>query len=46
MVPRIRFADEPAHPQPRNFWLVRLLITGLIAGAGGAAHVLWGFRLF
>lgn len=33
------FADEPPPPQPRSFWVVRLLITGLFAGVAAAAQI-------
>jgi hypothetical protein len=43
---RFRFADEPPAPQPRNFWIPRLLMTSLFVGAAAVANIWFGFRLF
>jgi hypothetical protein len=39
----LRFDDEPPAPQPRRFWIPRMLITGLCAGLAAAAYLVFGF---
>ena len=40
-----KFADEPAHPQPRSFWVTRMLITGIIVGLASSYVYLNGYIL-
>ena len=42
---RFIFADETPEPQPPRFRLVRLLVTGLIAGGFSAWRLLDGATL-
>ena len=39
-ITRLQIGEEPPHPQPRSFWLVRLLITCFFAGGAAAAEVI------
>ncbi len=34
--------DEPAAPQPRNFWIPRFMIAGLVVAIGAVVTVLHG----
>ena len=42
----IKFADEPPAPQPRSFWVPRLLITAGFVAAAAVASLSVGFGLF
>jgi hypothetical protein len=44
-LPRINFADQEPDPPPSNWWISRLLVTGLIAGCAAYVHVYFGFGL-
>ena len=41
------FADEPANPQPKTFWIPRMMITGVMVGLASSYvymngyHFLW-----
>ena len=41
---RFIFADEMPEPQPARFWLVRLVITGMIAGGFSAWYLMGSMR--
>jgi hypothetical protein len=43
---RIRFAYEDEHRPPTSVWVTRALITSLIVGTAGVAHIFFGFRFF
>ncbi len=42
----ILFADEPPAPQPRNFWVTRMMITGIIVGLASSYVYLNGYQVF
>jgi hypothetical protein len=43
---RFRFIEEEEPPPPPSVWVTRAVVTGLILGIAGAAHILLGFRFF
>ena len=44
---RFHFADEEnGHRPPPKVWVTRAVIVGLLVGLGGAAHIIFGMRLF
>jgi hypothetical protein len=42
----VNFYDEPAAPQPRAFWIPRMMITGIMVGLASAYLYLHGYRVF
>lgn len=43
---RYRFVEDEEPRPPASVWVTRAVITSLIIGAAGAAHIFFGFKLF
>jgi hypothetical protein len=38
------FVDEPPDPQPRGFWITRMMITGVMVGLASSYVYINGYR--
>lgn len=44
---RFHFAEAPDEIRPAGkIWFTRMIITAMIVGCFGAAHIILGFRIF
>ena len=43
---KIRFVEDDESRPPASVWVTRAVITSLMVGAAGVAHIFFGYRFF